>query len=252
MKKVHKIIIIIVSLCVVIVAGGFGYLYLNGLSGISNNTKPQDGQIKVACVGDSITYGHGISNWPSNNYPAVLQELLGDEYHVANFGSSGSCVNPDGDQPYVERSVYHDSIAYDADILVIMLGTNDSKPENWTDEQTFMEDYMDLLEAYLSGEKMPKVYICLPAEAYYAEDADSELAKFDIQPQIVDEIAKATAEVQFMYNLFGIHTNTQVVDIHSLTEEHPEWFEVDGIHPSAEGAKGIAEMIAEAIFEDAN
>jgi len=39
-------------------------------------------KIKVACVGDSITYGLGVSSWPENNYPVVLENLLGTEYHV--------------------------------------------------------------------------------------------------------------------------------------------------------------------------
>ena len=32
-----------------------------------------------------------------------------------------------------------------------------------------------------------------------------------------------------------------VIDVHSLTEAHPEWFEADGIHPNADGAKAMAE-----------
>lgn len=33
--------------------------------------------IKVACVGNSITYGAGISNREKNSYPAQLQYYLG-------------------------------------------------------------------------------------------------------------------------------------------------------------------------------
>ena len=32
--------------------------------------------IKVACVGDSVTYGYGIENTEENSYPAQLQQLL--------------------------------------------------------------------------------------------------------------------------------------------------------------------------------
>ena len=38
-----------------------------------------------------------------------------------------------------------------------------------------------------------------------------------------------------------------MIDIHSLTTAHPEWFEKDGGHPNTEGAKAIAEAVAEAI-----
>lgn len=103
MKKVMKVVFIIIFIVAIIIGAGFSYLYNNGLSGQYANTEPKEGQIKVACVGDSITYGHGIKGWSENNYPAVLQTLLGDEYHVANFGSSGACINPEGDQPLLTK-----------------------------------------------------------------------------------------------------------------------------------------------------
>lgn len=243
-KKVGKVILCVLIVLVLVVIMGFTYLYNNGLSGQYANTEAKEGQIKVACIGDSITYGHGISDWENNNYPAVLQELLGEEYHVMNFGSSGACVNPEGDQPYMSRAVYQESLDYDADIIVFMLGTNDSKPENWTDKDGFLENYMELLGAYLQGEDTPKVYIGLCAEAYYTDDLDSStgMTNYDIQPKIIDEIVEAI-------DLYAISSGfaIEVIDIHSLTEAHPEWFEVDGVHPNKDGAKAIAETVAEAI-----
>lgn len=241
-KKMPKIILVIVIVLAVIISGGYTYLYYNGLSGQYANTKPKEGQIKVACVGDSITYGHGIVGWEKNNYPAVLQDLLGEEYHVANFGSSGACVNPEGDQPYTERAVYQESLAYDADILIFMLGTNDSKPENWTDIDGFMQEYMELLGSYLESEDPPKVYIGLCAEAFFVEESADGIAEYDIQPAIVDEIVEGlellpTSSVA-PFSVIGIHT---------LTEAHPEWFEADGIHPNNAGAAAIAEKVAEVI-----
>ncbi len=242
MKKLGKILLIVILVIAIVVAAGFAYLYYNGLSGLYANTEAKDGQIKVACVGDSITYGHGIKNWKDNNYPAVLQKLLGKEYHVANFGSSGSCVNPDGDQPYIGRPVYQDSIDYEADILVLMLGTNDSKPENWISAESFKGQFESLLAQYLSGTKVPKVYIGLCSEAFYLDSAPSGLANFDIQPGIVDEIVSTIQEIT---EVNGI--SIEIVDIHALTTAHPEWFEKDGIHPNNDGAKAIAEQIAEVI-----
>ena len=241
-KKMPKIILIIVLVLAVIISGGYTYLYYNGLSGQYANTKPKEGQIKVACVGDSITYGHGVVGWEKNNYPAVLQDLLGEEYHVANFGSSGACVNPEGDQPYTEREIYQESLAYDADILIFMLGTNDSKAENWTDIEGFMQDYMELLGSYLESENPPKVYIGLCAEAFFVEESADGVAKFDIQPAIVDEIVE---RLELLPTSSAVPCS--VIGIHALTEEHPEWFEADGIHPNNEGAFAIAEKIAEAI-----
>ena len=43
-------------------------------------------KIKVACVGNSITYGIGVANPEVNAYPVKLQGMLGDKYEVGNFG----------------------------------------------------------------------------------------------------------------------------------------------------------------------
>lgn len=229
---------------VLMAAGGYSYMYSHGLSGKYANTDSKEGQIKVACIGDSITYGHGVENWAENSYPAQLQKLLGEEYHVANFGSSGACVNPDGDQPYTGREVYQASLDYDADVIVFMLGTNDSKSENWINIDAFMEDYMELLGTYLESGKQPQVYIGLCAKAYYTEknDPSTGVAGFDIQPAMVEEIVERL-ELMPASSVYPF----SVIDIHSLTEAHPEWFETDGIHPNADGAKAIAETVAEAI-----
>ncbi len=239
MKKGLKIALIVLCVLLVIAGAGFTYLYHNGLSGMYVNSQSQIGQIKVACVGDSITYGHGISGWKNNNYPAILQQLLGGEYHVANFGSSGACVNPEGDQPYSGKSVYQDSLAYDADILILMLGSNDAKPENWTDADTFLAQYEALLNTYLSGEKLPKVYIGLCAEAFYLDGQTSGPAKYDIEPAVVDTIVQTLRDSSIP---------AEIIDIHTLTTEHPEWFAADGIHPNNDGAMAIAKAVFDAII----
>lgn len=249
MKK--KVIVIIVCIIAMILAIFVGnkvyeeYIYNNGWSGKYNNTRPQEGQIRVVCVGDSITYGHSVENWEENNYPVVLQELLGEEYHVANYGSSGACVNPNGDAPYTERKAYERSLVYDADILVFMLGTNDSKPQNWTDADTFMKDYQELLNSYLQEENPPKVYIGLCAKAYDLDGEEDGLAKYNIQPAIVDEIVDAMNNT-----MQEVDYDVEIIDVYNLTGNHPEWFERDGIHPNKDGARAIAELVAAAITSE--
>lgn len=243
-QKIIKVTIATFAMFAFMILMGNNYMYNNGLSGKYVNTQAKEGQIKVACVGDSITYGHGISDWTKNSYPAVLQELLGEKYHVANFGSSGACVNPEGDQPYVNRDIYKAALSYDADIIIFMMGTNDAKPENWTDAEGFMQDYIELLGSFCNGEKTPQIYLALCTEAYYTEDADKStgITSFDIQPAIIDEIVDT---IDMNASLSSVFMRT--IDIHSLSEAHPEWFEADGIHPNNDGAKAIAEMVAKAI-----
>ena len=109
--KIIKVLAVVLVIIILFLMVGFTYLYFNGLSGVAQTSDPEPGQIKVACVGDSITYGHGIQNWPKNNYPVLLQELLGDDYHVQSFGVSGRAVQDNSDQPYRALPHYEESVA---------------------------------------------------------------------------------------------------------------------------------------------
>ena len=88
-----------------------------------------DGPIRVACVGDSITYGSGVENREQNAYPAVLGRLLGERYEVRNFGVGGATLQKRGDKPYWSLDAYKDVTLFKPHIVVIKLGTNDSKPQ---------------------------------------------------------------------------------------------------------------------------
>ncbi len=245
MKKSLKIIGIILVVLALIVSVGIAILYNNGLSGMHNHSEPIEGQIKVACVGDSITYGHGISDWKKNNYPAKLGEILGDGYHVANFGESGRTLSPEGDQPYTESEQYRLSLEYCPDILIFMLGTNDSKPENWKNEETFLRYLNEMLDSYREVNPNVKIYICTPAKAFFPEGKSEGLTNFDIQPLVVDHISNCIRGYA-VNHLLEIET---LIDIHYLTSGHPEWFEADNVHPDKNGALAIAELIAKKILK---
>lgn len=217
----------------------FFVLYDNGYSGLHTNSKYHEGQIKVACVGDSTTYGHGISGWARNNYPAKLQEMLGDSYHVQNFGKSGSTASDDGDQPYTQSAEYTSSIEYDADILVIMLGTNDSKKENWTGAIDFTNRMDSLIESYKKDNPDLRVIICTPTCAFFPEGQTDGKTNFDVRPNTV-------AEIKNHLRSYALSHGYELVDIYDLTRYHSEWFG-DNVHPSNDGAQAIAEAIGNKI-----
>lgn len=60
----------------------------------------QTDTIRVACVGNSITVGHGLKDSNLDSYPSQLGMLLGDDYDVRNFGVSGYTMLKKGDRPY--------------------------------------------------------------------------------------------------------------------------------------------------------
>lgn len=240
MKNRKKKAGITAAALVVVACGSFLASFFTGISGLHLNKKPESDQIKVACVGDSITYGHGISNWPKNNYPAVLGKMLGDKYNVSNFGVSGSTVQSTANRPYIKTKCYRQSLDYNADILILMMGTNDSKPENWQGSEKFRSEYTSLIEAYLNSENPPEIYLCTPAKPYSVNDKEEKIS-FDINAAQVEEIADTVRQTADEFNL-------QMIDIYNLTSNHPEWFEKDGVHPDVDGAAAIAEAVYSAVF----
>lgn len=231
-KKALKVLMIVVLILALLIGGGFGYLYFNGMSGISHPTEAKEGQIKVACVGDSTTYGHGITNWPKNNYPVLLQNLLGESYHVNSYGVSGRAVQDNSDQPYTALPHYQDSLAYRADIVVFMMGINDSKPENWFGAEAFKESLNSLLDSYADS----RILLCTPAAAFFLNGQTEGITSHDIQPLVAQEIVQVVREV-------AQERDCPLIDIYELTAQHPEWFAKDGVHPNNEGAAAIAQEI---------
>lgn len=240
LSRKKKVAIIASTIALVIVVGTFLFLYCNGYSGLHNHSAAKHGQIKVACVGDSVTYGHGISGWARNNYPAQLQKILGDEYHVENFGHSGTTASSKGDKPYVESPQYELSLDYNADIVVIMLGSNDTKPENWTSSLDFILEYGKIVKSYKAKNPNVRIILCTPPMAFYTDGKTSGTTNFDIRPDQVKEVMDRV-------RLHALTDGCELVDIYDLTKYHPEWFETDGVHPSNDGAKAIAETVADKI-----
>lgn len=235
--KIIKWILIVLLVLAILVTAGYLYLYNHGMSGKTLEVDPPvEGQIKVACVGDSITYGHGIKDWEKNNYPVRLQNLLGNTYHVQNFGVSGRCVQDDSDQPYTALDFYTQSKEYDADIVVFMMGSNDTKPENWHGGEAFKASLCSLLDSYGDA----KILLCTPAACFFTEKYTGPTTSHDLQPAVADEIAEIVREV-------AAERNYTLIDIHSLTGENPQWFTSDGVHPNNEGAAAIAQAVYETI-----
>ena len=214
----------------------FGYIFFNGLSGIRINPKYKEGQIKVALVGDSVTYGHSVKNWPKNNYPALLSDALGEKYCVKSYGVSGSTVQPDGDQPYNITKAYEWSHDFQPDILVFMLGSNDSKPENWQGAEKFREEYLKLLGTYTSALNPPVVLLCTPPTAYFPEGVSEGLSNYDVQPLIIEEVADIVSDI-------AKENGYYLININDLTENRRDLFGKDNVHPNKDGAKEIASAV---------
>lgn len=192
-----------------------------------------DDKTRVACVGDSITYGAAIENREKNCYPTVLQTLLGDKYEVRNFGANGATLTKRSDVPYVKTTAFAEAKKFNPHIVIIKLGSNDTKPQNWKHIADFVADYKALVTEFQALDSRPKVYICYPAPVYKdAFDIDGSFVE-ELKPKI-DAIAKELA--------------LPVIDLSTALSGKKEMFP-DGVHPDAAGAKVIAETVYKALTE---
>ena len=116
--------------------------------------------VRVSCVGDSITQGAGAD--PGMSYPSQLQALLGDKWQVKNFGVGGRTLLKKGDLPYWNEQAFKDAQNFKPDVVIIMLGTNDGKPQNWVHHDEFYADYKNLVETFKNLDSKPRVFICRP------------------------------------------------------------------------------------------
>lgn len=198
--------------------------------------KAKEGQIRIACVGDSITYGYGVKGWPKNSYPAVLGTLLGDGYCVNNYGCSGRTAQPDGDFPYIAERIYQKSLTFRPDLVLLMLGTNDSKPYNWKGRGHFMAAIRGLVRTYRELPSHPAVWLLTLPPAFGSP------VKFDVDPHVI------TAEICPALKALAEEENLPLIDLHTAFSGHLELFH-DGVHPNVTGARLIAETVFQHLRE---
>ncbi len=212
---------------------------------------PKPDAVRVACIGNSITDGHGIELASAYGYPALLQKKLGSGYWVKNFGVSARTLLNKGDHPYMNELAWRDALAFDPDIVVIKLGTNDSKPQNWQHASEFRSDLEQMLFALRpdlaqpvkkkKGKKKaapapavrPQIILCTPIPAFKSTwDISDEVITNQIIPILKEEAAK--------YDL-------QLLDLHTLYAGDGDKMLSDGIHPDGRGVQRLADIVAGAL-----
>ena len=224
-----------------VLAAGWIYAGYRGWTWIPIGSIPKKGQIRVACVGDSITYGALIPNWYRYNYPHLLSGLLGKQYCVHNYGMSGRTAMETGDHPYIREPRFYRSLAFQPNIVLLMFGTNDSKPLNWRGKEEFKRQYEKLLERYLQLPSHPRVVLLQPPQPQHMNGEDGDCYTFDIQNSKVLEAGEVIREI-------AAERKLETVDMYILTDGQSEMFLPDGIHPNAFGVQKIAEHLSKTIL----
>jgi len=193
--------------------------------------------VKVACVGNSVTYGYQIED-RAYTYPAQLQQLLGDAYRVENFGHSGATLLNKGHNPYRKLPAYEKALAFEPDILVIHLGLNDTDPRNWPKfRDDFTRDYIDLIRSFQQLKPDAKVWICrmTPIFSWHPRFKSSTREWYNQVQEEIERVAKAAG--------------VPLIDLNTPLYNRPDLFP-DALHPTAEGAGIIAQTIYSAVTGD--
>ena len=223
---------------------------------------PKEGAVRVACLGNSITDGFGIDMASAYGYPAMLQKKLGNGYWVRNFGVSSRTMLNKGDWPYMNEPAWRDALNFKPEIVIIKLGTNDSKPENWQYNAEFKQDLEQMIftlrpdlkqyanmpakkaqkamakalaKAAKSGiaPAKPRILLCTPIPAFKSTWNINDSV-------IVNGVIPIQQEVAQKYGL-------EVIDLHTLFANDGDKVLPDGIHPNDKGAARMADIIADAL-----
>ena len=188
--------------------------------------------LRIACAGASITFGLGLANRRAECYPAVLQSLLGDAFHVRNFGYCGATAGRELNEPYWQTPSFIAAERFDPQLVLLALGTNDAQHANLAGLANFERDYATLVEYYHALPKAPPVIVALPPPVFEPlEEIDVRALDQTIRPAIA-RIAK--------------QLGLPVIDAYTPLVDRPDLFP-DNLHPNAEGARLLAGWAAEAV-----
>ena len=192
-------------------------------------------RIKVACVGNSVTYGYGLPNPATDAYPAQLQKLLGDAFDVRNFGRNGATLMHGSGTTYRLQNECKRALAFAPDYVVIDLGLNDVDPMNWAPNDTaFTRDYRELIDAFRQVNPRCRIWIChmTPIAYDYPNYFHGLRERYAMIRQKIADVAR--------------ETGASLIDLREPFRHRLDLL-FDGLHPNAEGARLLAATIGEAL-----
>lgn len=192
---------------------------------------------KVACIGNSVTYGYGHKNPTETSYPTQLQKMLGEDYEVRNFGHSGATLLSKGHRPYINLPEYKAALDFAPDIAIIHLGLNDTDPRNWPNfRDEFYDDYTAIIDTLRKTNPEIEIYICRMSPIFHWHRRFKSGTR-DWYWQIQKEI-----------ELIGNNRSVEIIDFSRHLYSRPDLMP-DALHPNEQGATILAEQVYSAITD---
>lgn len=199
--------------------------------------------LRVACVGNSVTYGYGLRHRDRDAYPVRLQQMLDSAYganrfEVGNFGHSGATLLYKGHRPYVKLPEFHQALDFKADWVVIHLGLNDTDPRNWPDwKEEFIPNYRALIDSFRTVNPEARILVCKMTPI------------FDRHSRFQSGTRDWHAQIQRAIEQVAQGAGAQLVDLYTPLHSRPDLFP-DALHPNPEGAMILARTVYGALTGD--
>jgi lysophospholipase L1-like esterase/pimeloyl-ACP methyl ester carboxylesterase len=205
---------------------------------------PRGEPVRVACLGDSITFGALLEDRPHHAWPAQLAGRLGQGWEVRNYGVGGATLLRAADRPYLETEEFRAALEWEPDIAVVVLGTNDTcmtaQRPNWAHAPLLVEDARELVRRLRAAGGGERVLLCTPPQIFPATPGLSAERMSDLRERRARLPALRAALAEAAAGLDGV----ELVDLsRALTGS----LVVDGVHPTPFGAEALAERLREAI-----
>ena len=205
-------------------------LFLVALLLLSSYAMAQE-KVRVACVGNSVTFGTRIADRAHDSYPAQLQRLLGNSYEVRNFGRPCATLIAKGELPYIKTEEYRKALDFKADRVIIHLGLNDTDPNCWPKyADRFISDYHALIDTFRAVNPAAQIWICRMTPIFHPHKRFQSGTR-DWHAQIQQKIE----QIARTYNV-------GLIDFYDPLHQRIELFP-DALHPNPEGAGILAKKV---------
>ena len=197
--------------------------------------------IKVACVGDSLTYGTTLLNRRVESYPSRLAKLLGNDFDVLNLGFPGHALSKKSEKCIFNTPVFEILENYAPDYVLLLIGTNDARLKNHTTDDDFATNYKQMISNIINLPSAPKL-IAMTCPMAYAEESQ----KFtDFSGEILARLVQVQRAI---LNLQKI----SYIDLYNVTQERIALYSDDKLHFNAKGAKFLAHKMYTIIHDCEN
>jgi len=113
-------------------------------------------------------------------------------------------------------------------MVIIKLGTNDSKPRNWKNQAFFEQETRWLIDQFRSLMVKPQVWVCLPVPVY---SDTAGITGHILNDGVIPALMEVTTD-----------NKVPIIDLNYALTGYPEMFP-DKIHPNAAGATLMAQTI---------